>query len=165
MRLMAKIKTQAFSLIELMIVIAIILILAGLIVGGAGFAQRSSAENRARAEVRALELALQSYKLDNGAYPTGGVSGGVTNTNPSTYVSASQALYSALVGGSKVYFRDVPRGMLNDPSSPTHFLDPWGRPYGWSASTNASENPNFPEVSIWSTGITPSNSATWISNF
>jgi prepilin-type N-terminal cleavage/methylation domain-containing protein len=157
--------TLAFTLLELMIVIVIILILAGLIVGGAGYAQRASAENRARAEVRALELALQSYKLDNGAYPTGGVSGGVTNTNPNTYVAASTALYTALVGGPKIYFKDVPRGMLNNPSSPTHFLDPWGRPYGWTASTNATENPNFPEAAIWSAGVTPSNTATWISNF
>jgi len=165
MALLSEARRQAFSLIELLVVIVLILILTGLLIGAASYAQRASAENRARAEIRALELALQSYKMDNGMYPSTGVAGGVTNTDPNTYVTASAQLYTALVGGSKIYFKDVPRGMLNNPSSPTHFLDPWGRPYGWSASTNTAHNPNYPDVSIWSTGITPSNPATWIKNY
>jgi len=69
MALLSEARRQAFSLIELLVVIVLILILTGLLIGAASYAQRASAENRARAEIRALELALQSYKMDNGMYP------------------------------------------------------------------------------------------------
>lgn len=157
----------AFTLIELLVVIAIIMILAGLVVGGAGFANRAGAENRARTEVRALELALQEYKLDNGEYPPlADVSNGILTTTPSAYLAASQNLYTALVLGAKKYFRDVPKAMVSGNGGPgSHFVDPWGNPYGWSKSTNPAHNPNTPEVSIWSLGAVPANTKAWITNF
>lgn len=165
---------SAFTLIELLIVITIIMILAALVVGGATYANRAAAENRARSEIRALELALQEYRLDNGEYPpVADVANGVLNTNPTTYLSPSINLYRMLIPTPapapnpppKVYFRDVPKGMVGTSGNDRYFIDPWGNPYGWSRSTNTSHNPNFPEVSIWSVGVTPANTNAWITNF
>jgi prepilin-type N-terminal cleavage/methylation domain-containing protein len=59
----------AFTLIELLAVMTIILILAGLILSIAGNANYKGAQARAQGEIQALSTALESYKTDNGAYP------------------------------------------------------------------------------------------------
>jgi prepilin-type N-terminal cleavage/methylation domain-containing protein len=59
----------AFTLIELLTVMAVIAILAGLILSIAGYVQKKGAMQRASAEISALSLACQNYKSDNGAYP------------------------------------------------------------------------------------------------
>ena len=59
----------AFTLIELLTVMAIIVALAGLTMGVSSYANRKALESRAKAEIRAMELALEAYKADNGAYP------------------------------------------------------------------------------------------------
>ena len=60
----------AFTLIELLVVIAIIAILAGLTLSTLGYVNKKGAESRAQSEVAALSAAIESFKLDNGFYPT-----------------------------------------------------------------------------------------------
>src|SRR5213080_3251121 len=60
----------AFTLIELLVVIAIIIILAGLILATTGYVQKKGARSRAETEIAAMSAALESYKADNGTYPT-----------------------------------------------------------------------------------------------
>lgn len=48
---------------------AIIVILAGLILGTAGYANRRAASSRTQAEIRALEGAINNYQVDNGSVP------------------------------------------------------------------------------------------------
>ena len=101
----------AFTLIELLAVMAIILVLAALIINIAGSAQYNSAKARATSEISAMSTALESYKADNGAYPSESttVNGGSPTTevldaqdssytDPSKYVEASEFLYQALAG-------------------------------------------------------------------
>src|SRR6266436_5753496 len=61
---------RAFTIIELLVVIAIIIILAGLILSTVGYVQKKGARSRAEAEIAAMSAALESYKADNGLYPT-----------------------------------------------------------------------------------------------
>ena len=70
---------RAFTLIELLAVITIILILAGLILNIAGNAQYKAAMARANSEIKQMETALESYKADTGNYPEGPAS---TTTPP-----------------------------------------------------------------------------------
>ncbi|XHR30133.1 MAG: type II secretion system protein [Chthoniobacteraceae bacterium] len=58
-----------FTLIELLVVMSIIALLAGLTLSTVQYAQNKAARDRAKAEISALELALESYKVDNGDYP------------------------------------------------------------------------------------------------
>lgn len=61
---------RGFTLIELMIVIAIIAVLAGLVTKGIGLAQAKAAEAQAINDINTVLFpALQAYKFEMGAYP------------------------------------------------------------------------------------------------
>jgi prepilin-type N-terminal cleavage/methylation domain-containing protein len=60
---------KAFTLIELLIVVAIIAILAAIAVPNFLEAQVRSKVSRAKADLRTLSIALESYAVDNNGYP------------------------------------------------------------------------------------------------
>src|SRR5205085_2363205 len=93
----------AFTLIELLIVMAITIVLAGLILATADYVQKKGYRSRAEDEIAAISAALENYKADNGVYPI------TTDTDalkPNTmgdptnakYTSASLALYKLISG-------------------------------------------------------------------
>jgi len=61
---------RGFTLIELMVVIVILGILAGLIVPRIMGRPDEARRAKARIQIESLETALKLYKLDNGNYPT-----------------------------------------------------------------------------------------------
>jgi prepilin-type N-terminal cleavage/methylation domain-containing protein len=109
---------SAFTVIELMVVIAIIAALAALILGTASYAQKRSARSRAESEIAAIAAALESYKADNGGYPKGNAD--PANTSPpydtdalyanndpeggdpttAKFINSAKSLYRALSGDS-----------------------------------------------------------------
>ena len=66
---MSILRKTAFTIIELLVVISIIIILAGLILSTVGYVQKKGARSRAEAEIAAMSAALENYKADNGIYP------------------------------------------------------------------------------------------------
>ena len=109
-------RSGAFTLIELMVVVAIIAILAGLTLSTLGYVNKKGAESRARSEVAALSAAVESFKLDTGTYPSN-VASLYTNLCPPT-------------AGAKVYFEPTPGMATNN-----QFIDPWGSAYQYSNYT------------------------------
>jgi len=107
---------NAFTLIELIVVIGIIIVLAGLVLSTAGYARKKGARARAETEIAAMSAACESYKADNGIYPRDPTANTATDNlnaktdgnpvlnpappNPSgaTYPLASLVLYRALSG-------------------------------------------------------------------
>src|SRR5947207_14181421 len=94
---------RAFTIIELLVVISIIIILAGLILSTVGYIQKKGARSRAEAEIAAISAALESYKADNGIYPTDSDTTALkpnTMGDPrqTTYQKASLSLYKAISG-------------------------------------------------------------------
>jgi len=103
-------KLRAFTLVELLVVITIITLLAGLTLSTVEYANKKAAMDRARTEIAGLEVALESYKIDNGDYPrsTGTSSDmaadklnaqvdiNATYVDGGKYPQASLALYEAL---------------------------------------------------------------------
>jgi prepilin-type N-terminal cleavage/methylation domain-containing protein len=173
-------KAGSFTLIELMAVVAIIAILAGLILGGAGAVRQRAARGQAKAEISAIEAGLARYQMDFGTYPTainiatGGNQYGQYST--STYPAAGQVLftnlwgaanYATTTGGGKQYLNVKP-SMVNT-SGVNYFIDPWGYAYGYSWSgTNSLYGGAVPDV--WSTGGqagtgTATNRAKWITSW
>src|SRR5213593_1192067 len=61
----------AFTLIELIVVTAVIIILTGLVLSTVGYARKKGARARAETEIAAISAACESYKADNGVYPRG----------------------------------------------------------------------------------------------
>jgi prepilin-type N-terminal cleavage/methylation domain-containing protein len=136
--------TDGFTLIELIVVVAIIIILAGLVLSTVGYVQKKAARSRAETEIAAMSAALESYKADNGAYARGPATamtvgstiipanvtdnldaktkGDPTNTTTPTYGQTSLYLYTQLSGDlagkqqatSKSYFTFKPQMLTTD---------------------------------------------------
>jgi prepilin-type N-terminal cleavage/methylation domain-containing protein len=73
-------KTKAFTLIELLIVVAIIAILAAIAVPNFLEAQTRAKVSRAKNDMRTLATAIESYQVDNNNYPTD-AGNGIENMN------------------------------------------------------------------------------------
>ena len=152
----------AFTLIELLAVITIIGILAGLTLGAAGAVRRHGANSTAKAEVAALQAACDRYYADNTTYPIGTASPATVTVPAGGTVLFTNLLGSATltaVPTSKRYFEPKP-AMVFTNSSPNYFIDPWGYAYGYN-----SDGTNAPL--IWSTAgqTTAGGTNKWITSW
>jgi prepilin-type N-terminal cleavage/methylation domain-containing protein len=156
----------AFTLIELLAVITVIGILAGLTLGAAGAVRRHGATSTAKAEVAALQAACDRYYADNNLYPSNSSNNPSLSFTPTAtvYTTAGQALFTNLLGSAnltaaptrKRYFEPKPTMV-----SGNYFIDPWGYAYGYN-----SDGTNAPL--IWSTaGQTTggANTNKWITSW
>ncbi|MDP9004871.1 MAG: type II secretion system GspH family protein [Verrucomicrobiota bacterium] len=163
---------HAFTLIEVLIVITIILVLAGLILATSGYVQTKGKRSRAEAEISA---ALENYKADNGIYPRNADTDGLApdadpgGGDPTNFVNASKYLYVSLSGDSddnpttstssdtKNYFGAALKPNMLGPSPPaanTFIRDPFGFSYGYStikAAAPAGPNGYNPTFDLWTT--------------
>jgi type II secretory pathway pseudopilin PulG len=169
----------AFSLVELLVVITIIIILAGLILSTVSYVRKKGARARAETEIAAMSAAIESYKADNGIYPrnsdTDGLdptsdldpTSGLDPTQPCSstnkYTKASLYLYEQIsgdtdadrVGDAKSYFAFTP-AMLHPPPPNTcpviGIRDPFGNSYGYSTmkASDPTKNGYNPTFDLWS---------------
>lgn len=72
--------SDGFTLIELLIVIVILGILSGIVVFAVASLSGTSAQAACKADYKSVEVAVESYKSQEGLYPTAG-SHGVTGTD------------------------------------------------------------------------------------
>jgi type II secretion system protein G len=138
----------AFTLIELLIVMAIIAILASLVLAAAGSVQKKGARSRAEGEIKAVEAALESYKSDNGDYPSNSLPG-------------SAVLITALMptNRTKVYFE-----FKSKYTNAQGWIDPFGFNYNY-IYTNGAPNNGSNNYDLWSTAGGSTNTNTWIKNW
>lgn len=62
-------KTKAFTLLELLAVVALLCVLAGILVPVLGSVQKSAARTKSKAQFAQYALALELYKQQHGQYP------------------------------------------------------------------------------------------------
>jgi type II secretory pathway pseudopilin PulG len=149
---------NAFTLIELIVVLGLILILTGLVLSTVGYARKKGARARADTEIAAMAAALESYKADNAVYPRGPAAaitigtitipvnatdnlnartnGDPTSTTDPTYGETSLYLYTLLSGdsngsrnpGGKSYMQFKPNMLL--PAGGTGTVTAIADPFG-----------------------------------
>jgi prepilin-type N-terminal cleavage/methylation domain-containing protein len=177
---------RAFTVIELLITITIILVLAGLVLATSGYVQTKAKRSRAEGEIAAISAALENYRADNGTYPTD-TTNGTTNTldartmfDPiaAQYAAASFFLYGELSGDAvgnrvpkgKSYFSFKPNMLLpkDQAQTVTAIVDPFSHSYGYSTANQANSSKGYnPTFDLWITagGIASTDQAKWIKNW
>jgi len=109
---------NAFTLIELIVVVSIIVVLSALVLSTAGYARKKGARARAETEIAAMSAALENYKADNAIYvrdcTTTDALVASSSGDPTNYQNSSLYLYKQLSGdtnanlqppaGAKSYF-------------------------------------------------------------
>ena len=184
---------NAFTLIELILAVGIIIVLSGLVLSTVGYARKKGGRARAETEIAAMSAACENYKADNGVYPNSTGAGGTDGLDPLTtnvtnYENPCRYTYGEISGdrdfngtpdtNARPYmaFKDTSllrADMSNPPSSTnpvTAIRDPFGNSYGYSTAKAANPsgaigfNPTF---DLWS--IADSAAGTdqtkWIKNW
>lgn len=169
-------RPAAFSLIELLTVITIIVILASIVIGSMAFMRERQAKEKAKVQIGLICKALEDYKHDNGAYPPGDGDG--QNNSDELF----QALYfegydykgspanwvktvgsnTAFPKSTKIYIPELdPENnkqgwTLGKPSENNKITDPWDNEYRYRNATSTDGNPNDltqnPDFDLWSVG-------------
>ncbi len=101
--------SRGFTLIEVMVVVAILAILAAIIVPRIMGRPEEAKRTKAQIDIKSIEEALDLYKLDNGVYPT-------TEQGLEALVKKPDTAPLALKWKDGGYLSRAPQ-------------DPWGRPY------------------------------------
>jgi len=131
----------AFTLVELLIVVALVAILAGLTVATLGYVNKKGAESRARAEVAAFASAIEDFKRDTGRYP-----------------ETDDLVDELTINVGKVYFEVLPRHT----NAAGKLVDPWGDPYIYATNPTQVQNRGFFDFYSRAGGAT--NEGVWIRN-
>jgi prepilin-type N-terminal cleavage/methylation domain-containing protein len=157
----------AFTLVEMLTVMAVIAILTGLVLATAGFVQNKAARERALGEIHEMSAGCESYKTDYAGYPQtektdtldprkdGNPVSGPTAKN---YKDACLALYSALSGDyepadnpdwqpeKKGYIQfqlnrlNTRKDNAGNVLAVEYIQDPFGNSYGYSTAALKLEN-------------------------
>src|SRR5437667_5612739 len=175
----------AFTILELLVVMTIIIVLAGMILATSGYVQKKGARSRAEAEITAMSTALESYKADNGIYPTNNDTNSLNPANPLDYQNACRYLYTQVSGDSdgdpttstatdtKNYMGSALKPNMLSPNPPgpnTYICDPFGNSYGYSTAKASNPDGSIgynPTFDLWSTANAnpPSDQTQWIKNW
>ena len=120
-------RNGGFSLMELIVVVAIIVILAGLTLGAMNVVNRKKADKTASVQLKLIENAIENYNSDNRSYPP----------NPDPMGER----------GDEVLGQQWMQGL----GAEARVVDPWGQFWLYrSADSTGAQNPDF---DIWSKGV------------
>ena len=101
-------KKIGFTLIETMVVVAIIGIIMGVAIPSVSMYRRRTKEAKARTDIESLGIAIKMYQVDTGGYPS------------------ETGLAGTLETGGYMEFKE-------DEKISGEFVDPWKNPYQYSA--------------------------------
>jgi prepilin-type N-terminal cleavage/methylation domain-containing protein len=171
--------TEGFTIVEVLVAMAIILVLAGLILATSSYVSNQGARSRAEVEIAAMSAALENYKTDNGVYPSDITIDARTIGDPAQYQTASATLFKNLSGdlngdgqsdpGVTSYMAFKPN-QTGGTTAPFFVKDPFGNSYGYSTifQTDSTKGYN-PTFDLWSTVGTSTtgtpNPMPWVKNW
>jgi type II secretion system protein G len=128
----------AFTLVELLVVVAVIGILAGLVLAAAGAVQKKAARDQAKADIKMIASACEDYKARTGQYP-----------KPSNLTNFYFLLTNLLT---------MKTNQVTGSTTNLMILDPYGYPYRYrsparsSAAVSMVHEVNDAGFEIWSAG-------------
>jgi type II secretory pathway pseudopilin PulG len=121
----------AYTLVELLLVIAIIILLVSMLLSGIAAVRESARRTKARSEVNAIRHAFQAYYLEYTRWPSNLVAGHPDNEGtPGIPVTASvlNMLSGQNLSGNNprlLRFMEIPNSATSSPDGA--YLDPWGQ--------------------------------------
>lgn len=131
---------QAFTLIELLAVMVIITIIAGLLVGAGGTARRQARERKAESMIASLEIAIGMYHTNTGVYPD--------DTSLATMISALKQ--DPGVNGWQGPYMDFKIEDYQNNNPATNIIeDPWGNAYYYDEGPTWGNTNSY---NLWSCG-------------
>ena len=168
--------TSAFTIVEVLVVMTIIVVLAGLVLATSSYVHNKGARSRAEAGIAAMSAALENYKADNGVYPVDTSVDARVQSDPTKYQTASLNLYIALSGDGdknrqtdtgKTSYMAFKDNQLSPSTGNVAFIkDPFGNGYGYSTIFQADATKGYnPTFDLWSTAGSTTSSAGWIKNW
>lgn len=135
-------RTFAFTLIELLTVVAIIAILASMVIGVSGYASRKADISKARADMEKIKNGLEEYRITYGKYPEG-------DSN-----ILIQALWIDPQKDPRVNRPFLVMKGWDNPDTAYTIEDPWTHPYCYydGLNANAQHNKSRFGYDLWSLG-------------
>jgi len=124
-------KQDGYTIIELLGVMVIIAVLAGIVIGVFGSAAKKGDISKAKADIEHIRIALDEFRAEFGYYPLSGGYEGPFNSLVSNELSAAQ---------QAVVFTAVDE---------LSYIDPWGNEYMYQ---RGSQPENRFRYQIWSLG-------------
>ncbi|MFC2140460.1 prepilin-type N-terminal cleavage/methylation domain-containing protein [Candidatus Auribacterota bacterium] len=140
-------KEKGFTLIEILFVIAIIAVLAGLLIPTVGLVQNKARKGKAESMIQSLSVAVKMYQNDFGLLPT---SADFSGSNATTVLV--QALGQRFIGSSAgnvgpyVEFK-------NKDLNGNQIIDPWGNPYYYYGDDDNGATGDAPYNNVYSFDI------------
>ena len=131
---------EGFTLVELLVVISIIGLLAGLMSVAIPKAMEGGKKAKAKGELNAIVAAVKAYRQEYGRWP-----GSATATSDTTFQDAeSKPLLSALSGASNTSVEN-PKSvrLLEGATTDGTMLDPWGTQYLVIVDTDESNSMTY----------------------
>ncbi len=144
-----------FTLVELLLVMAVLAILASMGFGVASGVSDARARTRVRAELAVLAQALEQFKLRHGDYPPAAAEplSGANAADLLAALTGGKRLRADGSGGHTLEPADPAAPALLDPAvmetakgadgNPMVFLDPWGQPYCYLYAPGSAGWENF----------------------
>ncbi|MCX7803618.1 MAG: type II secretion system protein GspG [Planctomycetota bacterium] len=137
---------RGFTLVEMLVVIAIITILAGLVLAGVTAARRHAKEKAAESTIKRIELAATRYETDFGDYPDSGGMDGVAGCENLLEALKSTAKSGPYIEGNE--FRETDSNRNGRPE----IADEWGRPFRYVHHKYYKVAPNKRTYRLFSVG-------------